>query len=195
MFTDAVPKLPPNALVIAAVDQPTWELECREYRALEEASEAPTNAFAPRLASFQLKGTYYHAFENLGRPLQDLDFTAVLSRDDEPGAPLPLSVSDRLRLTLIRDLLDAVHWCHLQGEPHLALDNRAVRIFREDPPGPRRRGFWRLHLVGIGAGPQLITRTQVFQLGNESWPYNPPETLSGALLKGNLPGLYAWDAW
>jgi hypothetical protein len=32
-------------------------------------------------------------------------------------------------------------------------------------------------------------------VGNESWAFNPPETLGGALLKGNLPGLYRWDAW
>lgn len=194
VFKDSVPKLPSSALVIAAVDEATWELECREYKALEEAPEAP-RSFAPRLASFLLKGSHYHAFENVGAPLKELDFEAVLSRDDEPGAPLPIPVSDRLRLTLVKDLLDAVHWCHLQGEPHLALDNCAVRVFREEPPGPKRRGFWRLNVVGIGAGPQLITKTQVFQLGNESWPFNPPETLSGALLKGNLPGLYAWDAW
>ena len=33
------------------------------------------------------------------------------------------------------------------------------------------------------------------QVGDESWAFNPPETLGGALLKGNLPGLYSWDSW
>lgn len=37
--------------------------------------------------------------------------------------------------------------------------------------------------------------TAASQLGNESWAFNPPETLGGALLKGNLPGLYSWDSW
>jgi hypothetical protein len=32
-------------------------------------------------------------------------------------------------------------------------------------------------------------------VGDESWAFNPPETLGGALLKGNLPGLYSWDSW
>ena len=49
--------------------------------------------------------------------------------------------------------------------------------------------------VGIGAGPQLIAKTSPYQVGNESFAFNPPETSTSALIIGNLPGLFAWDSW
>merc|ERR1711871_163581 len=70
-----------------------------------------------------------------------------------------------------------------------------VRLYKKSPEGKQRRAFWRLALVGFGAGPQIATRESVFQLNNESWPFNPPETTTGGLIQGNLPGFYAWDAW
>ena len=54
-------------------------------------------------------------------------------------------------------------WCHLQGAPHLALDARTLRIYQSDPLPGRRFGFWRLALVGVGAGPQLVTRVTPYQ--------------------------------
>lgn len=187
-----IPVLPKDALVIISPDEATWNLEKKEYVTLETEADSPTS-FTPVLESFELNGAYYHAFPNSGTPLRKVDFPTLLMQDDGV-TPLSLPVADAVRLTLLRDLLDAVRWVHLQGLPHISLDDDCVRIYKEAPKG-KRRGFWRLQVVGLGAGPQLAARTTVFQLNNESWPYNPPESLSGALLQGNLPGLYAWDAW
>ena len=145
--------------------------------------DAPTS-FAPLLASFELKGKQYHAFESQGTALDSADFAGeIFAKDDGSGQALPYMVSE------------AVSWCHLQGVPHLALDATSVRLDKTAPGPGKRRGFWRLSVVGIGAGPQLISKTSPYQVGNESFAFNPPETLSGALIKGNLPGLFAWDSW
>ena len=126
----------------------------------------------------------------------EVDFSGnIFAKDDGSGQPLPYMVSDAVRVALIRDLIEAVSWCHLQGVPHLALDSKSVRIYKTEPGPGKRRGFWRLSVVGVGAGPQLVTKMSPYQVGNESFAFNPPETLSGALIKGNLPGLFAWDSW
>jgi len=157
--------------------------------------DAPTS-FAPLLASFEMGGNYYHAFKSEGTTLKQANFAGeILARDDGSGQALQYRVSDAVRVALIRDLLEAVVWCHLQGVPHLALDATSVRLHKAAPEPGRRRGFWHLSVVGIGAGPQLISKTSPYQVGNESFAFNPPETLSGALIVGNLPGLFAWDSW
>lgn len=157
-------------------------------------AEDSAQPFAPRIQSFEYGGKYYHAFENTGDSLEAAPLDKLLLQDDGE-TPLPQPVADAVRITLIRDLLDAVYWCHLQGLPILTLNSQCVRISKMAPTKGKRRGFWRLSLAGIGAGPQIASRKTVFQLSNESWPFNPPETLEGSLLQGNLPGLYSWDAW
>ena len=192
-----IPELPPDALILTSSDKITWELEKKEYRTLAENPEgdAPTS-FSPLLASFEMKGRYYHAFESQGLPFRSTDMGAeVFSKDDGSGQALPYMVSDAVRVALIKDLVEAVSWCHLQGVPHLMLDGKSVRLYKTNPELGKKRGFWRLSVVGIGAGPQLISKTSPYQVGNASFAFNPPETLSGALIKGNLPGLFAWDSW
>lgn len=159
-----IPVLPKDALVIISPDEATWNLEKKEYMMLDTENDSP-KTFAPVLESFELNGVYYHAFPNSGVPLRQLDFQKLFLQDDGV-TPLSLPVADAVRLTLLRDLLDAVHWVHLQGLPHISLDSDCVRIFKEAPKG-KRRGFWRLQMVGLGAGPQLAARTTVFQLNNE----------------------------
>jgi len=190
-----LPNLPKDALILTSSDEATWKLECKEYKALAEC-ESRRDSFAPLLESFELKGRYYHAFASEGTSLEDADFAQLLTKGGGDGAvPLPTGVQDAVRLALIKDLLEGVVWCHLRGAPHLAVDAKGLRLVQAPPLPGKRFGFWRLALVGIGAGPQLVTRTSPYQVSNESWAFNPPETLSGALIKGNLPGLYAWDAW
>jgi len=153
------------------------------------------SSFAPLLASFQLKDRFYHAFEALGQPLKKSDFNEVFAKGDGLGGRVSQPVSDAVRLALLKDLVDGLVWCHLQGTPHLRLDSDTVRLHKTPPSQGRRFGEWRANLVGIGTGAQLATRKTPYQVGNESWAFNPPETLTGALIKGNLPGLYAWDSW
>lgn len=52
----------------------------------------------------------------------------------------------------------------LQGAPHLALDSDTLRIWNEPPQPGRRFGFWKLGLVGLGAGAQLVTRKTPYQV-------------------------------
>lgn len=142
------PDLPPDALILTANDAVTWELEKKEYQMLADDPEgdAPTS-FAPLLASFEMWGNYYHAFESQGMPLKHANFSGeILARDGGSG-PLPFAVSDAVRVALIRDLLEAVGWCHLQGVPHLALDATSVRLHKTAPEPGKRRGFWRLSVV------------------------------------------------
>lgn len=189
-----LPDLPGNALVLTSADEATWELEKKEYATLAECKERKSS-FAPLLASFELQGRFYHAFESQGEALAGADFEAPFRRCDGKGGLVGVAVQDKVRLSLLSDLIEGVVWCHLQGAPHLALDATTVRLYQTPPPPGKRFGLWRMSLVGIGAGPQLVARSAPYQVGNESWAFNPPETLSGALIKGNLPGLYAWDAW
>ena len=42
-----------------------------------------------------------------------------------------MPVADAVRLTLIRDLLNAVHWLHLQGLPHMGLTGTSVRLYKK----------------------------------------------------------------
>jgi len=188
-----VPDLPADSLVIASPDEPTWLLEKKEHAALLSEEDAPTS-FAPLIESFELQGTHYLAFENVGGSLSSTKLSDILLKDDGVS-PLPTPVADAVRLTLVRDLLDAIHWCHLQGLPHMGLSGSSCRIYKKQPQGAQKRAYWRLAVVGMGAGPQIATRETVFQLNNESWPFNPPETMTGGLLQGNLPGFYKWDAW
>lgn len=194
----SIPNLPGDALVMSSPGESTWLLEKKEFAAIESGGNEDTGpapgSFAPVLQSFEMQGVYYHAFPNTGDALETADMPKLLLKDDGES-PLPVPVADAVRLTLIRDLLDAVHWLHLQGLPHMGLTGTSVRLYKKSPEGGQRRAFWRLALVGLGAGPQVATRETVFQLNNESWPFNPPETTTGGLIQGNLPGFYAWDAW
>jgi len=191
--TTSIPKLPPDALILTSSDEATWDLEKKEYKMLSE--DDAKSSFAPLLASFQLKDRFYHAFEALGQPLKKSDFNEVFAKGDGLGGRVSQPVSDAVRLALLKDLVDGLVWCHLQGTPHLRLDSDTVRLHKTPPSQGRRFGEWRANLVGIGTGAQLATRKTPYQVGNESWAFNPPETLTGALIKGNLPGLYAWDSW
>jgi len=46
----------------------------------------------------------------------------------------------------------------------LALDSDTLRIWNEPPQPGRRFGFWKLGLVGLGAGAQLVTRETPYQV-------------------------------
>jgi hypothetical protein len=92
------------------------------------------------------QGKYYHAFAAKGTPLSDAAFlTQVLAKDD--GSPLPQAVSDAVRISLVKDLLEGVVWCHLQ------VGGMSPRGSRLPASGFRSFGSWSCCLASLSLPP------------------------------------------
>eukprot|EP00629_Pelagomonadales_sp_RCC1024_P002944 CAMPEP_0119271118 /NCGR_PEP_ID=MMETSP1329-20130426/7838_1 /TAXON_ID=114041 /ORGANISM="Genus nov. species nov., Strain RCC1024" /LENGTH=498 /DNA_ID=CAMNT_0007271159 /DNA_START=87 /DNA_END=1580 /DNA_ORIENTATION=+ len=171
-------------LILEAEDALVWVEEKREYAACyEEKDRAPAALRGVYKRSFTVADKeagvrYLHAFDAHFPALADLGW-ADLARN---------ATDDAAALNLVRDLLEAAAYLHARGLPHLSLNDEYVRV------GAARDGPARLKVVGVGAGPKLVATRRPFSLP-ETWAFNAPETMDGALIQSNLKALFRMDAW
>ena len=150
------------------------------------------------LGSYKLPtGLKTHAFAGGGTPLSRWLWaggeSAVRGRE----------VPDRVRLSLILDLLDGLNFLHGRGSAHLSLSADVLYVQNGSDAGGIAVGAAcaaprpRLQFVGLGAAIRLQVPSgrKTFQMSEAGTPFYAPELLDGALIETNLRALLRMDAW
>ena len=173
-----------------------WEDERLEYNGLRADPRTPM-PLQSYLGSYKLPtGLKTHAFAGGGTPLSRWLWaggeSAVRGRE----------VPDRVRLSLILDLLDGLNFLHGRGSAHLSLSADVLYVQNGGDAGGIAVGAGaaprpRLQFVGLGAAIRLQVPSgrKTFQMSEAGTPFYAPELLDGALIETNLRALLRMDAW
>ena len=189
------PQWPSDALIIQETDEAVWEDERLEYNGLRADPRTPM-PLQSYLGSYKLPtGLKTHAFAGGGTPL------AVAVGRRRVGRPRPRG-ADRVRLSLILDLLDGLNFLHGRGSAHLSLSADVLYVQNGGDAGGIAVGAGaaprpRLQFVGLGAAIRLQVPSgrKTFQMSEAGTPFYAPELLDGALIETNLRALLRMDAW